>query len=135
MLDINSVLETQTYHVFYKNKHLKQLTANTPAKLKLAIKANVNPPKKNKKVFIIRIKLNLDNPNRNIIVSCDQYTITTNLGLVVEKGDYSISITYSLLELEKFGFKLSHIKKIIKALETKSIDLSKNFIYISEILK
>ena len=134
MLEIDSILPIQTYHIFYKNKQLKQLTASTPVKLKLAIKEHVNPPKKNKKVFIIRIKINSDNSNRKIIISCDQYTITTELGLIVEKGDYGISVIYSDNDLEKYGFKLTHIKKIIKVLETKTVNLSKNFINISEIL-
>jgi len=134
MIDIDSVLQTQTYHIFYKNKQLKKLTAPTPVKLKLAIKEYVNPPKKEKKVFLIRIKTNPDDPNRKITISCTQYTITTKLGFLVQRDDNAITVTYSDDELKKYGFKISHIKKIIKTLETKSFNFEKYFINISEIL-
>ena len=138
-LDIESILPKsippQTYHIFYKGKQLKKLSAPTPAKIKQLIKENINPPKSNKKIYIIRIKINKDNPSRQIIVSCSKHTITTNLGLIVDPDDYAISVVYSTNSLEKYGFELAHIKKIIKALETCSVSLEKSFIDIGQILK
>jgi hypothetical protein len=134
MVDIDSVLPTQTYHIFYKNKLLKQLSTPIPKKLDELVKANVNPPKTNKKVFVIRIKSNPNNPKSNLIISCSQQTITTKLAFVTEKGDYFITVKYSEEELEKYGFKLTHIKKIIKALKSHSISLEKSSISIGEIL-
>ena len=135
MTDIDSVLQTQTYHIFYKNKLLKQLSTPIPKKLDQLVKENVNPPKSNKKVFLIRIKSNLTNPKSKLVISCSQQTITPKLSIVAEKGDYFITVKYSQEELEKYGFKLSHIKKIIKALETRKVSLEKSFISISEILE
>lgn len=134
-MDIDSVLQTQTYHVFYKNKHLKQLSTPIPKKLNQLIKENVNPPKTNKKVFLIRIKSNPNDPKSKLVISCSQQTITTKLAFTAEKGDYFITVKYSEEELEKYGFKLSHIKKIIKSLESRTVSLDKNFINISEILE
>jgi hypothetical protein len=138
MIDIDSILQTQTYHIFYKNKLLKQLSSPIPKKIDQLIKENVNPPKTNKKVFLIRIKSNLSNLSNSkskLIISCSQQTITSKLEFTAEKGDYFITVKYSQEEFEKYGFKLSHIKKIIKALETRKISLEKNCISISEILK
>jgi hypothetical protein len=135
MTDIDSILQTQTYHIFYKNKLLKQLSAQTPLKLKATIKEHVNPPKTNKKVFAIRIKLNSNNPKSKLIITCLQQTITPNLNFITDKGDHMIVVEYSDEELSKYGFKLSHIKKIIKALEKRTVSLEKNFISISEILE
>jgi hypothetical protein len=134
MIDIDSILQTQTYHIFYKNKHLKQLSTPIPKKLDQLVKENVNPPKTNKKVFLIRIKSNPTNPKSKLIISCSQQTITSKLAIVAEKGDYFITVKYSEEELEKYGFKLSHIKKIIKALESHKVSLEKSFITITEIL-
>lgn len=135
MTDIDSVLQTQTYHIFYKNKLLKQLSTPIPKKIDELIKENVNPPKTNKKVFLIRIKYNPTNSKNKLIISCSQQTITPKLEFTADKGDYFITVKYSEEELEKYGFKLSHIKKIIKALETRKVSLEKNFINISEILE
>ena len=133
--DIDSVLQTQTYHIFYRNKHLKQLTTPIPKKMDELIKEHVNPPKTNKKVFLIRMKYNPNNPKSKLIISCSQQTITTKLILTAEKGDYFITVKYSKEDLEKYGFKLNHIKKIIKALESRSVSLAVNSISIGEILK
>jgi hypothetical protein len=134
-IDIDSVLQTQTYHIFYKNKLLKQLSTPIPKKIDELIKTNVNPPKTNKKVFVIRIKLNPTDLKSKLVISCSQQTITTKLSLVAEKGDYFITVKYSQEELEKYGFKLAHVKKIIKALESRKISLEKSSIGIGEILE
>ena len=114
---------------------LKQLSTPIPKKIDELIKENVNPPKTNKKVFLIRIKYNPTNSKNKLIISCSQQTITPKLEFTADKGDYFITVKYSEEELEKYGFKLSHIKKIIKALETRKVSLEKNFINISEILE
>ena len=138
--DISNVLETKTYHVFYKNKHLKQLSTPIVSKIEKLIKEFVNPPKTDKKVFIIRIKYDPDSENRRVIISCTQQTITPNLYLVSKTntnsldGDVHMSVSYSVDELKKYGFELSHVKKIMLGLKKKTIDLEKNIISISEIL-
>lgn len=134
MEKIDSVLQTQTYHIFYKNKKLKQLTAPTPLKVKTLIKEFVNPPKNNKKIFAIRIKYNSDEPKSKLIITCLQQTITPDLAMITGKNDYMITVKYTDEELKKFGFKLSHIKKIIKALDNHTVSFEKNFISISDIL-
>lgn len=129
--EINKILPTQTYNLFYKYKYLKKLTSSTPKKLDKLIEENVNPPNKNKKVFLIKIKVNPDNINKKIIISCTECIITPQLKLI----SYDlITVIYSENEIKTHGFKLIHIKKIIKALETKKVNFEKMFINISEIL-
>ena len=134
MIDIDSVLKTQTYHIFYKNKLLEKLSTPIPSEVDKLIKQHVTPPKTNKKVFLIRIKFNKDDIKNKLIISCVQQTITTKLRFGPEKGDYFITVKYSSTELEKYGFNLSHIKKIIKSLQSHSVNLEKPFISITEIL-
>ena len=132
--NIDSILQTQTYHIFYKNKKIKQLTAPTPIKVKALIKEHINPPKTNKKIFVIRVKFNSDEPKSKLVITCLQQTITSELVMITGKDDYMITVKYTGDEFDKFGFKLSHIKKIINALEQHIVSLEKSFINISEIL-
>lgn len=132
--DIDSVLKTGTYHVFYKYKPIKQLTTPIPKKLNEHVKKYISPPKTNKKVFVVRIKLIPDEPENILIINCLQQTIKTNLSMITEKRDYKITVEYSKEELDKYGFKLSYIKKIIKALENNTFGLDKKIISITQIL-
>ena len=131
---INSILNTKYYHIFYKGKELKQLSQKTLADVKKSIKEKVNTPKTEKKVYIINLKYNPDSEKRKLIVVCGQYTITPKLALAKGKDDDCFSISYSSDELKKYGFELSHIKKIINKIKKEELDIEQQFISINNIL-
>lgn len=131
---IDSILNTKFYHIFYKGKELKQLAQKTLNDIKKLIKENVNPPKTEKKVYVINLKYNPDSEKRKLIIVCGQYTITPKLALAKGKEDDCFSISYSSDELKKFGFELSHIKKIINKIKKDELDIEPQFISINEIL-
>ena len=131
---IDTILNTKYYHVFYKGKELKQLTQKTLNDIKKSIKENVNPPKTEKKVYVVNLKYNPDSEKRKFIIVCGQYTITPKLALAKGKDDDCFSISYSSDELKKFGFELSHIKKIINKIKKDKLDIEPQFISINDIL-
>lgn len=131
---IDSILDTKYYHIFYKNKELKPLAQKTIPSIEKAIKLNVNPPKTNKKVYMVRIKYNPNSDKRRLSINCSQNTITPKLILATDKYDDSFSIIYSAKEYKKYKFSLDHIKKIIKKIKKDELDVSVQFINISEIL-
>ena len=132
---IDSVLSTEYYHVFYKGKELKQLMQKTIPKLKKAIKENVNSPKTNKKVYIVSLKYKSDSDKKKLIINCSQNTITPGLNLATDKYDDSFSIIYSNEEYKKYNFDLEHIKKIINKIKKEQLNVTVQFINISEILE
>lgn len=131
---IDSILNTKFYHIFYKGKELKQLSQKNLVDIKKSIKENVNPPKTEKKVYVINLKYNPDSEKRKFIIVCGQYTITPKLALAKGKDDDCFSISYSSDELKKFGFELSHIKKIINKIKKDELDIEPQFISINDIL-
>lgn len=132
--NIDSILSTGYYHVFYKNKELKQLMQKTLPNVQKAIKENVNPPKTDKKIYLVRLKYEPDSEKRKLIINCSQRTITPKLILAKDKYDDSFSIIYSKEELDKYKFNLNHIKKIITKIKKDELDVSYQFINISQIL-
>lgn len=131
---INSILDTNYYHVFYKGNELKQLMEKTLSKLDKSIKENVNPPKTDKKVYLVDLKYNSDSNKRKLIVGCGQYTITPKLILAKGIDDDAFTIVYSEKELKDYGFTLTHIKKIITKIKKDELDVGERFINISDIL-
>lgn len=141
--DIDSILKTQTYHVFHNGKLIKQLSTPFPKKLNELVKEYINPPETDKKVFVIRIKFNPNEKKSKLVITCLQQTIKKNLNIATDKRDYKITVRYSDEELNKYGFKLIHIKKIIKTLknitnpnsnfDTNAFSLDKNIVNIEKI--
>ena len=132
---IDSILNTKYYHIFYKNKELKSLTQKTLNDIKKSIKINVKPPKTEKKVYVVNLKYNPESVKRKLIVVCGQYTITPKLALAKGQDDDCFLISYSSDELKKYGFELSHIKKIINKIKKEELDIESQFININDILK
>lgn len=132
--EIDSVLKLGTYHIFYKNKHLKQLSSPIPKKMHELINKHVNPPKTDKKVFLIRSEFDSRDPNNKISITISQKIITPNLSLKPNPHGDIICVSYSNDELKKYGFKLEQLKKIMDKLKHKKINLEKNIVNISEIL-
>ena len=131
---IDSILKTEQYHVFYKNKELKPLTHKTLSGVEKAIKENINPPKTDKKIYLIKIRYLPDIEKKNILLSCCKNTITPKLLLTKKKDDDCFTIIYSKKEYNKFGFEILHIKKIINKIKKEELDVELQFINISEIL-
>jgi hypothetical protein len=132
---IDTVLSTEYYHVFYRGKELKQLMQKTIPKVQKAIKEHVNPPKTNKKVYLVSIKYKPDSEKKKLIINCSQNTITPKLNFSMDNNDDSFSIIYSEKEYKKYKFELEHIKKIINKIKKDELDVSVQFINISEILE
>ena len=132
---IDSILNTNYYHIFYKNKQLKPLAQKTIPNVKKAIKENVNPPKTDKKIYMVRIKYNPNSNKIKLMINCSQNTITSKLVLATDRYDDSFNIVYSTEEYKKYKFSLDHIKKIISKIKKDELDIVKQFISISEILE
>ena len=132
--NINKKINTKQYHIFYKNKQLKALSAPTISKLEENIKNHINSPKINKKVYVIRIKVNPDSNTKALTIVCTQNTINSDLNLYTDSDDNAVTVIYSKKELDKYGFEISHIKKIISVLKKDKLDYEKQFINITDIL-
>ena len=102
--------------------------------LKDYIKQSYNPPKKNLKAYLIRIKINKTSATP-LIVNCTEMTITPKLIIKSEDDDGFQTVKYSKIELNKYGFKLAHIKKLIKAIKNETVDFDNSIISLSELLK
>ncbi len=128
---INKIIDTNKYHLFRNNKII--LSETTLKKMKEELKT-FDTPSKYIKVFLVSI--NIDPKYKHpIIINCSQMTITPKLALLTKEDDMSISISYTKEELLKFGFKISHIKKIIYAIKNDLIDYSDLSESISDLLK
>ena len=132
---VEAILSTEYYHIFYKGKELKQLTHKTLSGVEKAIKEKVNEPKTDKKVYLIKIKYVPDTEKKKIILSCCKYTITPKLLMAKKKDDDCFTIVYSQKEYKKYDFNISHVKKIINKITKDELDVSVQFINISEILE
>ena len=136
MNKIDKSIDISVYHMFKNNKSV--LTAKTLTDLKKEIKERVKPPSKNVKVFVINFALtketNVNNPFAFVAI-CGQYTITPKLGMVMIDDDIAQTITYSREEFNKYGFKKSHITKIIKAIKNDLISYENFGVSITDVLK
>ena len=129
---INDVLEPSKSHLFVGGD-----LAASEKNLKLIkdyVKKSYNPPSKDIKGYIVRIKIDKAS-KQPIIVNCGQVTITPNLFVGPGNKDPSQMFIYTINDIKKYGFKMSHIKKIIKAIKTESVSFERNSIPISELLK
>jgi hypothetical protein len=129
---INDVLEPSKSHLFVGGD-----LAASEKNLKLIkdyVKKSYNPPSKDIKGYIVRIKIDKTS-KEPIIVNCVEVTISPNLFLGPGKTDGAQTFVYSVNDVKKYGFKMSHIKKIIKAIKTETVSFERNSIPISELLK
>jgi hypothetical protein len=118
-------------HLFINNKVVA--TAKGLKSLKLKVKEDFENPKKDIKCFIISLGLHPDY-KFPLTINCSQHTITPKLGLFAREDDMSQTITYSEKELENIGFKLSHLKKIMKVIKKDLISFEKNSVPITEVI-
>ncbi len=92
-------------------------------------------PNKEIKAFNIRIKINKNKKDNILSINCSQLTINKKLKLVSEDDDVFQTFTYSQDELIKYGFKLSHLKSMMKAVKNHLVSYEKSSISITELKK
>jgi hypothetical protein len=120
------------YHIFYKKKHI--LEANNPIELKKLVKSNIKNPSKDRKVFVIDFAID-ENSKLPLKLVCGQYTITTKSSLIMDSDDLSQTIVWNMENLQKIGFKNSHINKIIDAFKNNTITFNNSKVNICDIIK
>lgn len=130
--EINKVLEPSISHLFVGNELVA--SEKTLKLLKDDIKENYEPPKKNIKGFIIRITIDIKDKTP-IYINCVENTITPKLTIGPKDDDAFQTFTYTKDELLNNGFKMSHIKKMMKAIKNNLISFEKSSISITELLK
>ena len=129
---IDQTYDMSNYHLFKNNKSI--LEASTITNLKKSIKENIEPPKSDTKVFVISFSIDTKYKFPLIIV-CGQYTLTNKLALVMKDDDIAQTITWTKDELKKFGFKKSHINKIIKAIKFDLVSYKESHDSITHVLE
>jgi len=129
--DIESKLEPNQQHLFIDNKLVT--SQKTIKAIKEEIKKEYDNPEENIHGFIINLKINKTDKNL-LTITCTQVTITTKLFVGSLDDDAYQIFTYSNDELLKFGFKISHIKQIMKAVRKNTVSLEKNSVSITEVL-
>lgn len=130
--NINKVLDPTKDHLFVSNDLVA--SEKTTKLLKSYVKENYDAPKKNIKGYIIRF--DIDKKSKNILsINCAQVTITPKLFIGPKDDDTFQTFTYTSDELIEFGFKMIHIKKMIKSIKHNLISFEKSHISITELLK
>jgi len=130
--DIENKLEPGKEHLYIDNKLIT--SQKTIKAIKEEIKKEYEKPEENIHGFIISLKINKTGKS-SLTISCTQITITPKLFVGSLDDDAFQIFTYSNDELLKYGFKISHIKKIMKAKKKNTISFEKNSIPISDILE
>ena len=111
---IEKIIPLSKTNLFYKSKLI--LSSNTLEHLKLDIKKDISNPKKDKMVFIIRVKYDPDDESAILVINCSKKIITPNLDLEDDISSFK-TIIYTQDDLNNIGFTLAHIKKIIKVVD------------------
>lgn len=130
--DIKKVIDPIKVHIFIGNELIA--SEKTTKLLKDYIKNNFEEPTKNLKGYIIHIDIN----NKSKIplqIELTQVTITKKLMVGPKDDDAFQTFTYTPDELLNNGFKMSHIKKMMKAIKNNKISFEKSSISITELLK
>jgi methyl coenzyme M reductase gamma subunit len=130
---IDDIVDINAIYVFHGHKLILKENG-TMGKLKKEIKKNIDPPKKDMKVFIISFG-KTKRKEKMFYVGCDQSTITPKLNLVADYDDTGKMITYSEAELTKREFRLSDVGHIIKVMTNELISMSTSKSSISEVLE
>ncbi len=128
---INSLIDTKMLHLFDK----KNLVLSTKTLKDMKTKINtLEQPKKDTKVYLIRLKID-KNDVTPLIISCSQYTLTTDYELYPKEDDPFQTITYTEDEIIKYGFKMGHLQRIIKAIKKHLVSFKQDTIPISRVIK
>ena len=130
---INSLINTKMLHLFDK-KYKLILSSKNLKELKLKINT-LEQPKKNTKVYLIRVIISEDKDSNPVTITCASHTLTPELHLYIEDDDSSQTVTYSNEELLKYGFKMGHIQRIIKVIKNNLISFRSDAISITKVIK
>jgi hypothetical protein len=128
----NLKLDPTKEHLYVDNKLIT--SQKTFKAIKEEIKRDYENPLKNIHGFFISMKINKKG-KIPLTVTCLQITISPNLFIGPTADDAFQSFTYNTNELKKYGFKLSHIKKMMRAIRKNTVSFEKDSISISELLK
>lgn len=131
---INKVIPLSKYNVYRNKNRIVGLSAHTMKDLAALIKKKVQKTGEEKEVYIIRVGYEPNNKNP-IHVHINSTLIDEELDFVRPRYPTSISFNYSEEELKKYKFKHFHIQAFINAIENNLIDISKDFIQVSKVLK
>jgi len=132
---INSIydfIDPSVDNLFVKGKLL--ISARTAKEMREKL-LQFEPPKRDIKAYNIRIKINRNKTENILSINCTQFTINKKLKLVNDDDDVFQTFIYSVDELIRYGFKLSHIKSMIKALKNNLISFEKPYISFTELKK
>ena len=127
---IRNTIDIKMEHLFINNKVV--VTAKGLKSLKLKVKEDFENPKKDIKCFIISLSIKPDY-KFPLTINCSQFTITPKLNLLYKDDDMAQTFTYSKNELLEYKFKLSHLKKIMKALKKDLISFEKQLVPITDV--
>ena len=127
---IKKLIDITQTHIFINNKII--VSAKSLKSLKEKIKKDFENPDKDIKCFIVTISIHPEY-KFPLTINCSQYTITPKLSLLTKEDDVSQTFTYSEKELLKNSFKLSHIKKIIKALKKDLVSFENSSVTITSV--
>jgi hypothetical protein len=118
-------------YVYHNNKQI--LKGNNLKEIKKNIKENVKNPSKDIKLYLITFSY-MNKPKNIFMINCVQKTITSDSELISREMDLGQSIFYSKDDLDKIGFKKSHLEIIIKLIKTGDMPYDKDMISISKII-
>lgn len=113
---LNKITPLSKTNLFYKNKLI--LSANTLKKLEKDIRENINHPKNDKTVFIIRVVYDPDDESNILTISCSKKIINPKLELVNVVGTMK-NFIYTQDDLKNIGFNKNLLKKVIKIVDKK----------------
>ncbi len=128
---IYDVIDPNLDHLFIKNKLFISGKTSKDIKEQLATFDAIN---NDISAFLIRIKINKKHKHV-LTINCTQQTIKKNLKLVTGDDDMFQVFTYTTDELIKYGFKLSHLKSMMKAVKNNLISFEKSNITFTELKK
>lgn len=129
---VNDLIDIKMDHMFVGGDLIS--SEKSFKNIKKSVKENYDAPKKDIKGYVIRIKI--DKKNKDILsIFCKQVTITPKLFIRFEDDDVFQLFTYSSNELIKYGFKLTQLKKIMKAIKNNEVSYRKTSVSISDVLK
>lgn len=125
--NIKKVIDNEGITSIYKgNNKLWSSNQSSLSKIVKELKDNFNDIPRETKVYAIIYSINKKwKPSKwsygPFVVNISQYTLTKDLNLKKNDDDKGQTITYTIEELTEIGFKLSQVKKIIKAVKNKAI--------------
>lgn len=112
--NINKIIPLSKTNLFYKNKLI--LSSNTLVYLKKDIRSQISNPKKDKSVFVIRLKYDPEDLKSTLVINCSKKILTPNLDLINVVGTMK-TVIYTSDDLDEIGFNKKYLNKIIKVLD------------------